>query len=424
MQYTYNPNEQIGDKGGFGAVYKCTAESGQEYAIKFLENTDPAAVDRFQKEIRLTMRLSHPNVIKIISYNVDGDRKWYIMPLYQSSLAAVIPSLYGQYSRQYNIISEILDGVIYLHDQGVLHRDLKPQNILYNSDSDIVINDFGLGRQIDSDSTRLTRLGAGFGTYRYMAPEQGRNASTADQRSDIFSLGRIIEDIITDFSTNPVPESDLEYIVNRCTQPSPGKRFASVKDLKSAIDSVYQKLLGIIEHDVTEGLLTSLKLGTATSEEIHKLAINLLTTHNGDQLEAFFHNISDSFYQEIEESDSNLAEKLIIKLQEYYTGQGWGFGYTDTIGDNCKRLYSISSNAIIRANLLYTIIEVGISHNRWYVMGIAANLLKSANSNVSECLELSTLLSGWHGRLSSLNIGYGELPPCLQPYYSTDTANV
>lgn len=108
-----------------------------------------------------------------------------------------LPDLYNNYDRRYKIISGILSGVAYLHSEGVLHRDLKPENILYNSDSDIVINDFGFSRQIDSDSTRLTQFGSVFGTYNYMAPEQQRDASNVDEKADIYSLGKVIEDIVT-----------------------------------------------------------------------------------------------------------------------------------------------------------------------------------------------------------------------------------
>lgn len=414
----YQIANKIGDRGGFGAVHKCIAENGSEYAIKFLEDTSPASVDRFKKEIRLTMRLSHPNIIKIVAYDADGNRKWYIMPIYKGSLNSVIPDLYGQYARQYNIISEILNGVIYLHSEGVLHRDLKPQNILYNSDSDIVINDFGLGRQINSDSTRLTQLGDAFGTMRYTAPEQMHDASSADERSDIFLLGRIIEDIVTNLLSYPIPTENLEYIITKATHSNPLRRFTSVMEMKSAIDSVYQSLIGITENNVIDELLTRLKLGTANGNEIYELAMKLLAISDGDKLEEFFQTISDQLYRNFETANPELAENLINHLQQYYTGQGWGFGYTDTIGRNCERLYKLSISSKIRANLLYTIIEVGISHNRWYVMGIASNLLKSAKNDVPQCLELASLLGNHRVYLQNLNVEYNDLSTSLQPYYN------
>lgn len=412
MRYTIG--NRIGDKGGFGAVYKCTSEKGGVYAVKILENLDTVSAERFKKEIRLTRRLAHPNIVKIIAYDADNDRKYYIMPLYSSSLKTIIPGLYNQYDRQYKVISEILNGVIYLHSEGVLHRDLKPQNVLYNSDSDIVINDFGFGRQINSDSDRLTRLGDAFGTVRYTAPEQFVDASSADERSDIFSLGKIIEDIVTNFLTYPIPTTNLEYIINKSTNPTPSRRFNSVGELKSAIDSVYQSLLGIIENNATDSLLEKLKLENINNEELNELATKILAHSNRDKLEEFFQDISNHLYQVLESTNRELVENLIIQLQKYYTGQAWGFGYTDTIGSNCERLYKISNNSIVKANLLYTIIEVGIWHNRWYVMGIATNLLKGIKDDIPQCIELFNLLSTGSTDLNRLNISPGDLPTNLQ----------
>lgn len=418
MKYTIG--NQIGDKGGFGDVHVCSSEKGDKYAIKLLANIDASSTERFKKEIRLIMRLSHPNIIKVIAYDADSDRKYYIMPLYASSLKAIIPSLNGMYDRQYNVISEILNGVIYLHSEGVLHRDLKPQNILYNSDSDIVINDFGLGRQIDSGSDRLTRIGAGFGTPRYTAPEQLTDASSADERADIFSIGKIIEDIVTNMSSNPVPTLEFEYIINRCTQTNPIKRFSTVLELKSAVDSIYNQLLGIAENDTVDDLIAKIKLGNICYEEAHDLAVRLIHNDNSDKIEEFFYSLPNEHFLTLEQKDADLTENLIIQLQQYFTSQGWGFGYTDTIGSNCRRLYMISSNIIVRANLLYAIIEVGISHNRFYVMGIAADLLQAIKNNTAESLELAELLRDRNTYLDRLDLGQNDLPVCLKPYYIRD----
>lgn len=413
----YSIGTQIGDKGGFGAVYRCTSEKGGNYAIKFLENTDDESIERFRKEIRLLKTLSHPNIIKIFGSNVDGERKCYVMPLYSSSLNAIIPDLYNNFERQYAVISEIVNGVMYLHSEGVLHRDLKPQNILYNSDSDIVITDFGFCRKVDSASERLTQLGEAFGTRGYSAPEQFDDAGCADERSDIFSLGRIIEDITTNLHEYPIPTSDLHYIISKCTQTAPERRFSSVVELKAAIDSVYQTMLGLIEQNTIDDVLAKMKLKTADSNDVHELAVKMLTNDNGEKLEEYFHSISDELYQELESRDSELVEKLITQLQQYYTCQGWSFGYTDTIGSNCKRLFTISENAAVKANLLYAIIEVGLSHNRWYVMGIAAELLKTAKDEVAICLELAGILAHCNIDLHDLNINKSDLATCLHRYY-------
>ena len=125
----------------------------------------------------------------------------------------------------------------------------------------------------------------------------------------------------------------------------------------------------------------------------------------------------------MEAEEAQLTESLIIRLQNHFTSQAWGFGYTDIIGDNCNRLYGLSHNVIVKANLLFAIIEVGISHNRWHVMGIATYLLTSAVSNIPECTELAGLLSDRNVYLNGLNIDASILPACLKPFYSRNFSN-
>lgn len=112
----YFIDNKIGETGGFGDVHDCHSELGDRYAIKMLKTDDENAVLRFQKEVRLTSRLNHPNVIRIIAYDTMGEKKYYIMPKYQCSIVQIIPMLYNNFDRQYNVITEILNGLIYLHE--------------------------------------------------------------------------------------------------------------------------------------------------------------------------------------------------------------------------------------------------------------------------------------------------------------------
>jgi len=420
MKYTIgNP---IGDPGGFGKVCICTSEIGDNYAIKILNEMDNEMTERFIKEIRLTKRLSHPNIVKIIAHSVESNandpRKYYIMPHYKCSLAHIIPDLHNKFDRQYKVLTEILNGIIYLHSEGVIHRDLKPQNILYNSDSDIVITDFGFGRQFNSDSERLTQVGAAFGTAKYMAPEQFADASRVDERSDIFSFGMIFDDIVTNMMKHTLTENqDIEYIIDKCTRNKPSERFSTIIDVKTAIDSVYQQLLGLVENNSIEPLLSKLRLGKATIEDSMEAALKLLQYKDNDFVEDYFKAISNDHYMHLEKNHAKIAENLIKRLQEHYTGQSWGFNYTDSICINCENLYNTSRNPVIRANMLYAIIEVGITHNRFYVMGRAGALLTSGNISIPESLELSSFLSKTRIKLDRFNIDKNELPNNLQQFY-------
>ena len=391
---------------------------GDRYAIKMLKTDDENAVLRFQKEVRLTSRLNHPNVIRIIACDTEGENKYYIMPKYQCSIVQIIPMLYNNFDRQYNVITEILNGLIYLHEQGVLHRDLKPQNILYNSDTDIAISDLGFSRQIDSDSLRLTQYGDVFGTQRYISPEQAQNSENVDDKTDIFAFGKILEDIVTNFLQYPIPNDEIGYIIDKCTNPHANRRFASSRELKSMVDNVYQNMLKITANDDISTSISLLEMGMMDFSDIENLALKLMSHAQEDSIEKFFLALSDDEYKQLEYKQLELLQNLVRQLKDYYTSQMWGFNYTDTIGSVCQKFYNLTIDSSIRALFLFIILEVGISHNRFYVMGIGESLIRNVKNNLTEAMELYSLLKQQPVYLSRLDITKRDLPEILQSYWN------
>ena len=234
----YKCIKQIGKEGGFGQVYECVDENGNNYASKWLKDDSEFSIQRFEREVRLLSRLNHPNIVKLIDYGQVGEQKFYVMPLYSSCLSSEIPELSKDYNRQLTVINSILTGIQYLHSEGVIHRDLKPDNILYNSDTDIAITDFGLGIQISSDSSTMTQT-RNFGTYRYCSPEQELNSHDVDCRTDIYAMGKIIEDIVTDNRSDQNINSGIRMIIDKCTKQRKEERFNSVAELQKCINNVY-----------------------------------------------------------------------------------------------------------------------------------------------------------------------------------------
>lgn len=370
------------------------------------------------KEVRLTSRLNHPNVIRIIACDTEGENKYYIMPKYQCSIVQIIPMLYNNFDRQYNVITEILNGLIYLHEQGVLHRDLKPQNILYNSDTDIAISDLGFSRQIDSDSLRLTQYGDVFGTQRYISPEQAQNSENVDDKTDIFAFGKILEDIVTNFLQYPIPNDEIGYIIDKCTNPHANRRFASSRELKSMVDNVYQNMLKITANDDISTSISLLEMGMMDFSDIENLALKLMSHAQEDSIEKFFLALSDDEYKQLEYKQLELLQNLVRQLKDYYTSQMWGFNYTDTIGSVCQKFYNLTIDSSIRALFLFIILEVGISHNRFYVMGIGESLIRNVKNNLTEAMELYSLLKQQPVYLSRLDITKRDLPEILQSYWN------
>lgn len=420
----YSIIKPIGNQGGFGQVYQCLDENAKVFALKRLKEKDEFSVSRFEREVRLMSRLNHPNVISLIAYNLTCEDPFYVMPLYLCSLRDLIPSLVGDYQRQFSIINSVLAGVEYLHSEGVLHRDLKPDNILYNSEFDVAITDFGLGIQLDSGSTTLTKYTV-FGTDRYCSPEQKANSHTVDQRTDIYALGMIIEDIVSNFNSYNDYDKGIKYIVEKCTERDRENRFGTVSELRRSINLVYKYILGVVESRNIEEAIVCLESGEIDNQGVIELALNVQKEQDLELVEKFFNAISTEDYIWFENNNKNLAENLVNVLCNYWNQFGWPFSYIDSIANIVKKIFYASQNPKIKAKLLYQLIEMAINYNRWYAMGKAQDLLSDIKSDNAVQIELESLL-----RTSWLDIGKIEsdennLPTLIKDLYNEkkDEAN-
>jgi len=307
------------------------------------------------------------------------------MPLYHQSLRQILPSLVGDRRRIAEIYSSVLEVMNYAHEQGVIHRDLKPENILLNDDEDLVVSDFGLGLDFDAGTTRLTYTGAQLGTYGYMAPEQFQDAKRTDNRTDIFSLGRILCELFTGvhpaagYGPAGLPVG-IAKIVERCTKIEPKDRFQAVEDLLSAftIMEKSQRAASAPEelHKLLGDLITQ---GFATGEQTEEMA-KLIAQSQEDAmlLHEFAIKVPGRAFEALHQGSPEVARLLVQQFTNISNSQSWSFEYTDQIGGACARLYDATEDAEIRAMLASAALEVGVTHNRFYVMDVAARLIQGA----------------------------------------------
>lgn len=402
--------------GGFGEVWLCTRdEDGGVFAKKrLLDHVDDDGIARFQREVRLLSRLDHPNIVKVVGFHLKEAPYWYVMPRYGHTLHREVPSLSGDQNRVTAIFTAILAGMEYAHAEGVIHRDLKPENVLMNDDNDVVVTDFGLGRALDTDSTRHTITGFGMGTLLYMAPEQMTDAKNADERSDIFSLGRILLEMFTGRLTNPITDttgvdSAVGHVIEKCTRPDPARRYQSVGELKQAFLSVMGVTQTLSPYEEIKSLISQLfSTSTPDSDESSRL-LDLLIQHRSDV--DMVHEVVMALPTKVAalllELDRDNTRSLISTFVAHATSQSWGFSYTDDIGSQCKRLYHAMPDAEIRAELLHCVMDVGAGHNRWYVMQLFEELIQESHAP-AEVLAITDMLSRIPAHLRSW--AKGRLP--------------
>ena len=251
-------------RGGMGVVYKARQVSlNRIVAIKMILSGQQASeteVKRFHTEAEAAANLQHPNIVAIHEVGVHEGRHYFSMDYVAGkNLSELIkggplpPAQAAQY------VKSMAEAIQYAHQRGILHRDLKPQNVLIDEFDQPRITDFGLARQLRRDSN-LTQEGAVMGSPSYMPPEQaaGKLAQVGPQ-SDVYSLGTILYELLTGKapfraetpmatlvkvleaepvrpkSLNPRVPADLETICLKCLEKRPERRYQSARDLAEEV---------------------------------------------------------------------------------------------------------------------------------------------------------------------------------------------
>ena len=222
----YEIIERIG-RGGMAEVYRAYHSALDRYvAIKILHpflSDDPEFKDRFEREARNVAKLKHPNIVQVYDFDYDPEGESYYMVMELINGPTLKDRLFdlGSVGQQFtvadtlHIIGSAAEALAYAHARNMIHRDVKPANLMIDEDSRVVLTDFGIAKIVTG--AQFTSTGGMIGTPAYMAPEQGM-AEPGDERSDIYSLGAIMYQM----ATGHLPfdaETPLAVILKHLNEP-------------------------------------------------------------------------------------------------------------------------------------------------------------------------------------------------------------
>lgn len=247
----YQITERLGT-GGMATVYRAVdLNLRRDVAIKVLHDHlvhDDTFKDRFSQEARFIAGFNHPNIVQVYDFDTidttDGKLYYMVMPfLSGETLASKLKSCRSKeetlsHEDIKNLIGDLAQALDYAHERGMVHRDVKPANIIFDENDRAILTDFGIARL--AETSGLTQDGTIVGTPAYMSPEQATGQDT-DFQSDIYSLGVILYELLT--GRTPFNDESTVALLLKHAQTAPPLVSQFMENKNSALDRVLQKVL-------------------------------------------------------------------------------------------------------------------------------------------------------------------------------------
>jgi serine/threonine protein kinase len=382
-------------RGGFADVYRAvdrkqTGRDATPVAVKVLRDVsdvDPETVLRFKRELRLLESIRHPNVVPILGQGQTASGEiWYAMPLAQGSLVAFAEDLQGQTAMILDLVRQVGAGLAHIHSRGIFHRDLKPGNILRFEDGDWALADFGLAVEAERATTALTTTRRGIGTTWYTAPEQWLDARNVDHRADIFSLGKVVQELLSGDApvTTDIPPGPLRPILQRAMAERPEHRYATVEDFIAALETATAAPTDGWEsaEDTARRLLERVRLPKAATADLDELATWALGLDENDEdemaaLVRVLPWISPSSIRYLWAADPPACQRIFRHYSNHIETHGFTFDYCDVLADFSRKAIKETGDAEVLGDAIRSLVALGRNHNRWYVRDVVTTILQS-----------------------------------------------
>lgn len=403
----YDVEGVIGE-GGFALIQKCRhRDSGEWIALKKLkkETRDESEYqDRLRREILLLERLKGvPCVIELLGHSGESNhpKMWYAMPMAATNLHEFIRKNNNNLKEddRVRLFRQVLEAIQTAHDQGILHRDISPSNALLldreNLES-VVVSDFGLGRDIASDATYTRSSAANYGHAYYVAPEQRDKLKSATVKSDIYSLGKLLNFAMTGKDPDHHYPCSLSSVIQRATHPEPDQRHQTVALLRKHFEQMVNIRTGPVPLPRT--MAGALDIGDSVPDwnQIHDSLINPKYDDHPyhDYLDPVIKFFSEpgrlaEYFSAIAGGEVQFAEAFVKELNDCFGTVGWPFNDTGRFADFLHKIFLESTASQTRGICLKELWDIAFGADQWGAQRTMIALLSSGQIGDAEEMTLA-----------------------------------
>jgi serine/threonine protein kinase len=378
-------------RGGFGRVERVKLGEATIAARKVFDPVPDilAAADipklkkRFQREVQVQSLLSSDYFMKVLDFDLETETPWFIMPLADRNFWQEIQEARSAETIPLSALSDILNALEELHFLGYVHRDLKPQNILFHQQR-WKISDFGLVLPVTNATTKLTSVDSSWGTANYCAPEQVKDFRNATPSVDIYAFGCILHDLFVGSTRVPyqryTSHGPIGMIIEKCTELDPKKRFKNISALRGALLKILSEPQNLTPSpSATEWVEKLQDLSDWNSEVLESFARFIKTTQDESDLWVVCQAIDEDVLKKLNSIDEELWQVIAIAYCDWATGS-FGFDYCDVIIGRLEVIFKLG-NLDSKSSAALASAILGWSHNRWFVM---EQVMRILNSNLND----------------------------------------
>jgi eukaryotic-like serine/threonine-protein kinase len=247
----YTIERELG-RGGMATIYLAyDLRHDRDVALKVMHPEVAAALgpERFLREIRISARLDHPHILTLIDSGQTDGVLWYVLPYVrgESLRAKLAREKQLSVEEAIRIATQVASALDYAHRHGIIHRDIKPENILLH-EGEAVVADFGIALAVrEAGGERLTETGLSLGTPHYMSPEQATGSREPDPRSDLYSLGAVVYEMLTGEPPHTGPTA--QAVIAKLLSERPTRIRTVRADVPDHIEAAVAKALAKVPAD-------------------------------------------------------------------------------------------------------------------------------------------------------------------------------